>query len=83
MYQLVSRESDGVTQYGIEGNGVVVYDITQELSSASFIAYMFNRFEVSPVHVYEVLENVFGYLASPSGVVREIQLSYETTFYVR
>lgn len=82
MYRIVSRESGGVTQYGIEGKGIAVHDVTESKLWAAFFTYLLNYYEVSPLHIYDVVENGFAYLANPCGKLLHMQTAYEASYCV-
>lgn len=82
MYEIISRESSGVLQYGIRGNGVKIYDITVHRREIAFSVFLLNYYEVSHVHIYDVLEDAFGYLAEPGGTIQRMQQAYEASYGV-
>lgn len=80
MYEIISRECDGVVQYGIQRHGVRIYDITMHRKEIGFSVFLLNYYKVSNLHIYDVLEDAFGYQARPTNTIRRMQDAYDASY---
>lgn len=48
------------TMYGVRGEGIVIEDLFPSLGETSVFIFMINRYEASPEHVYDIIEDYFG-----------------------
>lgn len=56
MYKIIKRGE----QYGLCGEGIEIYDIFTSYKEINLFVYMLNRFQASPEHIYDIIEDYFG-----------------------
>lgn len=56
MYKIIKQGE----QYGLSGKGITIYDIFLSYKEINLFVYMLNRFQASPAHVYDMIEDYFG-----------------------
>ena len=63
--QYTNEDGESYTGYGVEFGKCLVEDITPSRTAIQQFADALNRFDASPVHIYEIIEN---YLAELCGL---------------
>lgn len=53
----VTLEDKSYTSYGVSGNGCVIEDISPNHSEIADFVDELNKYEASPAHIYELVEN--------------------------
>lgn len=55
--QYTNEDGESYTGYGVEFGKCLVEDITPSRTAIQQFADALNRFDASPVHIYEIIEN--------------------------
>lgn len=55
--ELVTEDGEGYTGYGVECGECSVDDITSEQTVIEKLADELNRYEASPLHIWDIVEN--------------------------
>ena len=57
--QYTNEEGEEYTGYGVSQGKCTVDDITVSLPEITRLVETLNRYEASPVHIYDIIENFF------------------------